>query len=88
MYNVNCVYTKTLPEINRILLCNWVLFPFLQIPYIQKAMSVSPKKILMFGSPWSAPAWMKTDHNMTSNGSLIGQPGGQYYETWARYFVK
>ncbi|KAJ8304057.1 hypothetical protein KUTeg_017640, partial [Tegillarca granosa] len=51
-------------------------------------MSISSKKILMFGSPWSAPAWMKTDHNMTSNGTLIGQPGGQYYETWAKYFVK
>ena len=42
----------------------------------------------MFGSPWSAPAWMKTNKNMTGNGTLIGEAGGPYYKTWANYFVK
>lgn len=59
-----------------------------KIPYIKKAFSMSPMPIKMFGSPWSAPAWMKGNKNMTGKGSLIGNPGGPYYKTWANYFVR
>ncbi|XP_076443700.1 lysosomal acid glucosylceramidase-like [Babylonia areolata] len=60
----------------------------LKIPYIQQAQNLTGHKLRLFGSPWSAPAWMKTNKNMTGNGTLIGQPGGPYYKTWANYFVR
>jgi hypothetical protein len=60
----------------------------MQIPYIKQALNLTEGKLRLFGSPWSAPYWMKTDHNMTGNGSLIGQPGGPYFKAWANYFVK
>ncbi|XP_067666262.1 lysosomal acid glucosylceramidase-like isoform X2 [Haliotis asinina] len=59
-----------------------------KIPIVQKAIALSQRKISIFGSPWSAPAWMKTNNNMTGKGSLIGQAGGPYYQTWANYFVR
>ncbi|CAL1536498.1 unnamed protein product [Lymnaea stagnalis] len=59
-----------------------------KIPYIQSAMKVTTQPIKFFASPWSAPAWMKTNNNMTGKGSLIGQPGGPYFKAWANYFVK
>ncbi|KAH9514497.1 hypothetical protein Btru_025447 [Bulinus truncatus] len=59
-----------------------------KIPFIHWAISVAPKPIKFFASPWSAPAWMKTNNNMTGKGSLIGQPGGPYYKAWANYFIK
>ncbi|KAL8563547.1 hypothetical protein ACOMHN_060863 [Nucella lapillus] len=59
-----------------------------KIPFIQQAASMSQRGIQLFGSPWSAPAWMKTNQNMTGNGTLVGQPGGPYYKTWANYFVR
>ncbi|XP_076356538.1 lysosomal acid glucosylceramidase-like [Tachypleus tridentatus] len=59
-----------------------------KIPFIQKAMEISSFQILFFGSPWSSPAWMKTNENMTGKGTLKGEVGGKYYETWANYFVR
>ncbi|XP_078314171.1 lysosomal acid glucosylceramidase-like [Crassostrea virginica] len=59
-----------------------------KIPIIQAVMGTYKRNLTLFGSPWSAPAWMKTNKNMTGKGSLIGQPGGQYFKTWAMYFVK
>ncbi|KAK3799329.1 hypothetical protein RRG08_048836 [Elysia crispata] len=59
-----------------------------KIPFIKAAMNMSPMTIKMFGSPWSAPAWMKDNKNMTGKGSLLGKPGGPYYKTWANYFVR
>ncbi|RKX85049.1 MAG: glucosylceramidase, partial [Spirochaetes bacterium] len=35
-------------------------------------------------SPWSPPAWMKTNNNMCSGGSLKKE----YYALWAEYFIK
>ncbi|XP_060062556.1 lysosomal acid glucosylceramidase-like isoform X1 [Ylistrum balloti] len=59
-----------------------------KIPIILAAQRLCKKNITLFGSPWSAPAWMKTNNKMTGRGTLIGKPGGQYYKAWATYFVK
>ena len=59
-----------------------------KIPAIKQAMSLSKRNISLFGSPWSAPGWMKTNGNMTGKGTLKGQPGGEYFKAWANYFVK
>ncbi|XP_054161460.1 putative glucosylceramidase 4 [Oppia nitens] len=59
-----------------------------KIPYIKKALSVSPHKVKLFGSPWSPPSWMKTNHKFNESGAIRGDIGGQYYQSWANYFVK
>ena len=52
------------------------------IPLIQEALALNPNLKVM-ASPWSAPGWMK------SSGSMIGGSlNGQYYGTYAQYFVK
>ncbi len=58
-----------------------------KIPVIRTALSRSEREVKLFGSPWSAPAWMKTS-NSTVGGELIGVAGDKYHKTWAEYFVK
>ncbi len=52
------------------------------IPVLKEILAINPG-IKILGSPWSAPAWMKTNDNL-KGGSL--KP--EYYDTYARYFVK
>ena len=52
------------------------------IPVLKAALVHNPN-IKILGSPWSAPAWMKTN-NSSKGGSL--KP--QYYDAYARYLVK
>ncbi|XP_078602094.1 lysosomal acid glucosylceramidase-like isoform X1 [Branchiostoma floridae x Branchiostoma japonicum] len=59
-----------------------------KIPVIKRALSMSSRNISLFGSPWSAPAWMKTDDSLTGKGTLIGQAGDKYHRAWALYFAK
>lgn len=51
------------------------------------AVSNSTHGVKLFGSPWSAPAWMKTTGKL-NGGKLLGVPGSGYYDAWAQYFVK
>ena len=41
-------------------------------------------QILMYGSPWSAPAWMKSNNALNGQGYLLPE----YYQAWADYYVK
>ncbi len=59
-----------------------------QIPVLLRAIEMSKKPIQFFGSPWSAPGWMKDSGKMKGKGALKGKPGEQYYKTWAQYFVR
>ncbi|CAH1254156.1 GBA [Branchiostoma lanceolatum] len=59
-----------------------------KIPVIKSAMQMSKRKINLFGSPWTAPAWMKTNNDETGKGRLKGKAGDQYHKAWANYFVK
>lgn len=52
------------------------------IPMIKRAQEKNPG-LLFMGSPWSAPAWMKTTQTM-NGGSLIPD----YFDAYATYFVK
>ncbi len=45
-------------------------------------------KVKYFGSPWAAPAWMKTNGRINGGAPLKGQPGGEYFKIFANYFVK
>lgn len=59
-----------------------------KIPLIQQAQALTGGQVKLFGSPWSSPGWMKTTGDMIGNGGLKGDYMGQYYKTWANYFVK
>jgi glucosylceramidase len=64
------------------------MYNILQIPFIQMANAASAGKLKLFGSPWSAPGWMKTNGEMIHGGNLKGPVNGQYYQTWANYFIR
>jgi glucosylceramidase len=51
------------------------------IPILKEILSINPK-IKILGSPWSAPAWMKTNHD-THGGSLKPKD----YSVYAKYLV-
>ena len=52
------------------------------IPLLKEIVRLNPE-LKILGSPWSAPVWMK-DNNSFTGGSL--RP--EYYDAYARYFVK
>ena len=52
------------------------------IPILKEILVINPD-IKLMGSPWSPPAWMKTN-NHTIGGSLKSE----YFEVYANYFVK
>lgn len=52
------------------------------IPVLQEIVGLNPT-IKILATPWSAPVWMKDNHD-TRGGSLLPQ----YYGVYARYFVK
>lgn len=52
------------------------------IEMLKEILKINPK-IKIIAAPWSAPVWMK-DNGKSKGGSL--QP--EFYETYARYFVK
>jgi len=54
------------------------------IPMIREAMEISGGTLRLFASPWSPPAWMKTNGQMNGGGKL--RP--EYRQAWARYYVR
>jgi glucosylceramidase len=52
------------------------------IPVLKEILAINPE-IKILGSPWSAPAWMKTNDSL-NGGSL--KP--EYFNAYAKYFVK
>jgi glucosylceramidase len=55
-----------------------------RIPFIRRALETAGGHIKIYASPWSPPAWMKTNNDMLHGGQL--KP--EYFQTWADYFVK
>ena len=54
------------------------------LPFIKAAKKTAGDELLLFASPWSPPAWMKTNGDMCHGGRLLDE----YYEVWAQYFVR
>lgn len=54
------------------------------IPMIKDAEGVAGKKLSLLMSPWSPPAFMKTNGDMNHGGKLKKE----YYKAWAQYYVK
>jgi len=59
-----------------------------KIPIIQKAAKMAGHDLLLFGSPWSAPAWMKDNNKLIYCGAIKGKPGTEYWQIYAKYLVK
>ena len=55
-----------------------------RIPFIKEVLGVAGKGFTLFASPWSPPAWMKSNGDMLHGGSLKAE----YYESWANYYAK
>lgn len=55
-----------------------------RIPFTKRVLDVATKDIVVYASPWSPPAFMKTNNNMLYGGKLKEE----YYPAWANYFVK
>lgn len=55
-----------------------------RIPMIKKAATMIDDDLVFYASPWSPPAFMKTNNHMLRGGKL--KP--EFYQTWADYFVK
>ncbi len=53
-------------------------------PLLRQAQRVADGKIKLFSSPWSPPAWMKTNGEMNNGGKL--KP--EFRQAWANYYVK
>ncbi|CAH8287004.1 glucosylceramidase [Mariniflexile fucanivorans] len=55
-----------------------------RLPFTKKAIEAAGGKLTMYASPWSPPAFMKTNNNMLQGGKL--KP--EFYQTWANYYAK
>ncbi len=54
------------------------------VPFIRDAIAARGQDIPLLASPWSPPAWMKTNGEMNNGGKLLPEYAG----VWARYFVE
>ena len=52
------------------------------MPLIKDSAAQSGKDLLLLASPWSPPAWMKTNHKMNGGGKLLET----YRDSWAQYY--
>ncbi len=55
-----------------------------RIPFTKKAIEAAGGTLTMYASPWSPPAFMKTNNNMLEGGKL--KP--EFYQPWANYYAK
>lgn len=55
-----------------------------RIPMIKDATALIKDDLIFYASPWSPPAFMKTNNNMLQGGKLLPE----YYQSWANYYVK
>jgi glucosylceramidase len=55
-----------------------------KIPFIKRAISAAGGKLNLYASPWSPPAFMKSNNNMLRGGKLKAG----YYNSWANYYTK
>jgi glucosylceramidase len=55
-----------------------------KIPLLKRAIETAGGKLTLFASPWSPPAFMKTNNTMLRGGKLLPE----FYQPWANYYVK
>jgi O-Glycosyl hydrolase len=55
-----------------------------RIPFIKKAIQYAGGKLYMLASPWSPPAFMKSNNDVLHGGHLLPE----FAQSWANYYVK
>ncbi|MGI4875447.1 MAG: glycoside hydrolase family 30 protein [Janthinobacterium lividum] len=55
-----------------------------RIPLIKQAMAAAGGQLPLFVSPWTPPAWMKTNHDLLHGGHLLPE----FRQSWADHYVK
>ncbi|PCK09404.1 MAG: glycosyl hydrolase [Alteromonadaceae bacterium] len=55
-----------------------------RIPMIKQAIEAAGGELALYASPWSAPAFMKTNNHMLNGGKLLPE----YHQAWALYYTK
>ncbi len=55
-----------------------------RIPFTKRAIEAAGGKLTMYASPWSPPAFMKSNKNMLQGGKLLEE----FYQPWANYYAK
>jgi glucosylceramidase len=55
-----------------------------RLPMIKRATALIKDDLVFYASPWSPPAFMKTNNNMLLGGKLLPK----YNQVWANYYVK
>jgi len=55
-----------------------------RIPLIKKAINEAGGSLLLYASPWSPPAFMKSNNDILHGGRLLPQ----FQQAWANYFIK
>lgn len=55
------------------------------IPFVRSALARSHHPLRLFASPWSPPAWMKSNGQMTGSGPTGLRPEPEVHQAWARY---
>ncbi|RYE29455.1 MAG: glycosyl hydrolase [Sphingobacteriaceae bacterium] len=55
-----------------------------KIPFIKQVTAAAGGKINLFVTPWSPPAFMKTNNSVLKGGKLLPQ----YRQAWANFYVK
>eukprot|EP00076_Gallus_gallus_P033738 XP_024999276.1 glucosylceramidase-like isoform X2 [Gallus gallus] len=60
----------------------------MKIPLLRRAIAMAKRPLSIYGSPWTAPAWMKSNGDIRGKGTLKGRAGAKYHRAWANYFVR
>jgi glucosylceramidase len=55
-----------------------------RIPFIKRVQEATGGKLTLFASPWSPPAFMKSNNDMLHGGKL--KP--EFYQSWANYYTR
>jgi len=55
-----------------------------RIPFTKRAIKAAGGNLTMYASPWSPPAFMKTNNSMLKGGKLKKE----FYQPWANYYSK
>jgi glucosylceramidase len=55
-----------------------------KIPLIKKATATAGGKMILYASPWSPPAFMKSNKGMLKGGTLLPE----FFQSWATYYTK
>ena len=55
-----------------------------RIPFIKQAIAAAGGKLTLYASPWSPPAFMKTNNDILHGGKLKKE----FYQPWTNYYTK